>query len=150
MKYINNQNNTCCINLYNINYFYIKELSLYAQVGKKKIQLGTFNTKEDAQSEYNNILSIIDDSSQNKKVVYKVNAESYWIQKRVESEIQDIWDNTLYNDSYVITDYEHEDDFDDFDYDAAYVKEHEEDMLSSDTEDTEQNDDISTDELENL
>ncbi len=104
MKYINSQDHKYCINLYNINYFYVKELSVYANFGKKEILLGTFNTKEDAQSEYNNIINIMNEPILGKKAVYQVNLESYWITQRMENEVSEIFRQEA---DYVTQDYDY-------------------------------------------
>lgn len=113
MKYINSQDHKYCINLYNINYFFVKELSVYASFGKKEILLGTFNTKEDAQSEYNNIINIMNEPILGKKAVYQVNLESYWITQRMENEVSEIFRQEA---DYVTQDYDYMqlDDSDDY------------------------------------
>lgn len=126
MKYINSQDHKYCINLYNINYFYVKELSVYANFGKKEILLGTFNTKEDAQSEYNNIINIMNEPILGKKAVYQVNLESYWITQRMENEVSEIFRQEA---DYVTQDYDYMqlDDSDDY-----IIMEKEEDLERND------------------
>lgn len=137
MKYILVQGEDKCLNIYKVTMFYVKELSVYAKLAGKKIILGTFNTKEDAKNEFYNIISNL---SNNNIFAYQVNKEDYWVKKRIENELKDIFQtdkDEVEKDSDLV-DIINSDNIDnDEDQDILYVKENEENLIEE-----EENDDL--------
>lgn len=149
LKYICNQDKTILINLYNISYIVVNELSVYLKTGDKKIKLGTFNTKEDAKNEFQNILENLSNSQ---IFVYQVNNEEYWVKKRIETELRDLFqsdndevekNSNLMNiiNSRNLNDFKEDDDSD-----VVYLKDNENDFIeeeeSIDIEDYDDSDSI--------
>ena len=88
MRYIITQNGDKCINCYHISTFLVKELSVYARMKDQKIRLGTFNTKEDAKTEFERILHELEFK---KPYIYRVSSEKDMISKRVMEEVNDLF-----------------------------------------------------------
>ena len=138
MKYINIQSKNKCINAYKVSMYYIKDLSVYAKLDDKKILLGSYNTKEDAQNEYKSIIANLGLSV---PIVYQVNSEEYWIKNRIEVEINDIFNG---EPDIPTMDYDEDEDIDTDDYidDPAYLKaeeniiDTEEDKIEDDMQDS--------------
>lgn len=88
MKYIVTQTGDKCINCYHISTFSVKELSVYAKLKDQKIRLGTFNTKEDAKTEFDNIIKHLEYKM---PYTYQVSSEKDMISKRVMNEVNDLF-----------------------------------------------------------
>lgn len=135
LKYICNQDKTILINLYNISHIFVSELSVYLKTSDKKIKLGTFNTKEDAKNEFINIKDNLSNSS---IFVYQVNTEEYWVKKRIENELRDLFKSDpdeVEKDSNLldIINTRTTKDIDE-DEDAAYIKDEEDELEAEEEE----------------
>lgn len=135
MKYICNQDKTILINLYNISHIFVSELSVYLKTSDKKIKLGTFNTKEDAKNEFINIKDNLSNSS---IFVYQVNTEEYWVKRRIENELRDLFKSDpdeVEKDSNLldIINTRTTKDIDE-DEDAAYIKDEEDELEAEEEE----------------
>ena len=113
----------------------MSELSVYLKTSDKKIKLGTFNTKEDAKNEFINIKDNLSNSS---IFVYQVNTEEYWVKRRIENELRDLFKSDpdeVEKDSNLldIINTRTTKDIDE-DEDAAYIKDEEDELEAEEEE----------------